>query len=184
MKFFASQPFNATQQTNNNMATKKKTKKQQQQKTLHFKKITHTKKVDLIWTNDNGDELKFSTKDQPLPEFEEAIQGMASDIPELIPLDMEQVESLSVTQIMLRDHKKFNRTIEIKATVTPESGAEFNIKTPAYPLAEQEHHDADEQRLVQRLQDKVFSLEQEATRFQQGERAQAELELAGEQEAA
>ena len=43
---------------------------------LHFKKISHGKKMNLVWTNDNGDELNFSTKDDPLPEWTTSFQAL------------------------------------------------------------------------------------------------------------
>lgn len=136
----------------------------------------------LVWITDNGDINAIESKEQALPEFAEALEPFGDQVKDLVPLDMGKVASVVATEISFRENQDADRTVIIKATVTPVSGDECTIKTPAFPLAEQEAHSPDQQRLAICLAELVEALEQEATKYQSGKRAQ--LELVGEDEEA
>ena len=154
-----------------------KKKQQPEIPTLRFSKIAIKSNGNhlLVWTVSNGDMKTLESKEPALPEFGEALEPFAGKVADLVPLDMEKVSAVVATEISFRENKDADRTVIIKSTVTPAEGEDCTIKTPAFPLTEQEEHSPDQQRLALYLADLVEKLEQEATKYKHGERSQLEL---------
>lgn len=141
-----------------------------------FTKIKHNKgQTELAWTDErlSGEtvEHKLTATDTPRPEFIEALQSLKVHVLDVCELPKEYGESMTIIGVSISENESQGRGIVVTA-VKKVSGANAPVilNTPHVP-EESEHGPT----LSRSALDALNRLEEEATAYRQGQRAQQDM---------
>ena len=131
-------------------------------------------------STNNWDEHTLSCKDQPRPELLERLQVMANHVTEICELGEWETKKLIVSGVSLSYGDEGNCYLVITAQKALEySKAPLIINTPARPAVPESENDDAAFCWSDELAADIETLEQEAWKYIEGERAQMTLDFEG-----
>lgn len=123
----------------------------------------------------DADEYAMHSADKPLPEFDSALQALASDVVTICELVSSDVERLKVRGVTLTHTNGILGACITALKTLKSSNAPLVINTPHLPM--EPYSDGDDQAptMPSGMAERLAALEVQADRYLAGERAQASL---------
>src|SRR5690606_38635532 len=119
-------------------------------------------------------EVLFYSYEEPAPTFREALQNLAKDVVEILELPAGYVDDMTITGVSLK-HEEYGLGCCIQAIkCLNNNDAPFCINTPYKPPVRESTID-DKKSIKEELVSKLDTLQFEANKYLNGERAQGEL---------